>query len=70
MSVYRTIGPLVGKLTFLKDLKKNMSPFCIPKVLKSATKNLKIGEQIKKIMQEHILNRVFFHCKIASKGSN
>ena len=32
-------------LTFLKDLMKNitMSPFCIPKVLKSATKSLKIG---------------------------
>ena len=32
-------------LLFVKDLKKNitMSPFCMPKVLKSATKTLKIG---------------------------
>ena len=46
-------------LTFLKDLKKNIntSPFCISKVLKSATKILKIGLQIKILCQKIILNR-------------
>ena len=55
-------------LTFLKDLKKNitMSPFCIPKVLKSATKISKIGEQIKILCQEIILNRAF-HCKLSAR---
>ena len=40
---------------FLKHHKKNMtmSSFCIPKVLKSATKYLKIGSQIKIFMPEN-----------------
>ena len=54
-------------LSFLKDFKKNiaMSPYSIPKVLKSATNIL----QIKLLCQKIILNRAF-SIKNVSKGSN
>ena len=42
----------------------SMSPFCIPKVLKSATKILKIGSQIKILCKKIFLNRVFSIVKL------
>ena len=59
-------------LTFLKDLKKNvsMSPFCIPKVLKKCHKHFENRLTNKNFMQENIFEQGFFHFKIASKGSN
>ena len=47
-----------------------MSTFCIQKVIKNATKNLKIDYQIKVLCQKIILNKGFSHCKNVIMGSN
>ena len=56
-------------LTFLKDLKKNitMSPFCIPKVLKSATKFLKIGLTKIDFMPDNNFYRAFSSVKMSAR---
>ena len=61
MSVYRTIGPLVQNLTFVKHYKKKMtmSSFCNPKVVKSAAKFLKIVSLVKLLYPKIILNSSF-----------
>ena len=47
-----------------------MSPFCIPKVVKSATKILKIGSLINNIMLKNHFEKDFLQCENTSKGSN
>ena len=45
----------------------SMSPFCIPKVLKSATKILKIGSQIKILCKKIFLNRAVSIVKLPAR---